>query len=160
MSAAKCSDGQPLLPDVQVDPEQQERPEEDREHRGSDRANGVEMLEVVVRGGDRDAHYEVNDPEQARPGAAAVEAAFKARDLETTLLRGPARDKALKEYGSGRWYGAAEVDRLSEREAQVIATRLVNRAKPHLGLDEEKLAAFTKDFAAGIAAVGATIAGR
>ncbi len=58
-----------------------------------------------------------NDPEQAHSGAVAVEAVFKARDLETTLLRGPARDKALKEYESGRWYGAAEVDRLSEREA-------------------------------------------
>ncbi|MGH9368038.1 MAG: heavy-metal-associated domain-containing protein [Thermoanaerobaculia bacterium] len=94
-----------------------------------------------------------NDPEQARSGAAAVEAAFKARDLETTLLRGPARDKALKAYGSGRWYGAAEIDRLSEREAQVIATRLVNRAKAGLDLPPEKLAALTKDLSGGIAAI-------
>lgn len=96
---------------------------------------------------------EWNDPEQVRSGAAAVEAVLKARDLETTLLRGPARDSALKEYGSGRWYGAAEVDRLSEREAQVIAARLVNRAKPHLGLDPEKLAALTKDLSGGIATI-------
>jgi copper chaperone CopZ len=94
-----------------------------------------------------------NDPEQARSGAATVEAAFKARDLETTLLRGPARDKALKEYGSGRWYGAAEVDRLSEREAQVIAARLVNRAKARLDLPPEKLAALTKDLSGGIATI-------
>lgn len=94
-----------------------------------------------------------NDPEQARSGAAAVEAAFKARDLETALLRGPARDKALKEYGSGRWYGAAEVDRLSEREAQVIATRLVNRAKARLDLAPEKFAALTKDLSGGIATI-------
>jgi hypothetical protein len=93
------------------------------------------------------------DLEQARSGVAAVEAAFKARDLETTLLRGPARDRALKEYGSGRWYDAAEVDRLSEREAEVIAARLVNRAKARLDLTPEKLAALTKDFSAGIAAV-------
>ena len=94
-----------------------------------------------------------NDPEQARSGAVAVEAAFKARDLETTLLRGPARDKALKEYGSGRWYGSAEVDRLSEREAQIIANRLVNRAKARLDLAPDKLAALTKDLSAGIATI-------
>ncbi|HSS44659.1 MAG TPA: heavy-metal-associated domain-containing protein [Thermoanaerobaculia bacterium] len=94
-----------------------------------------------------------NDPEQARSGATTVEAALKARDLEATILRGPARDKALKEYGSGRWYGAAEVDRLSEREAQVIATRLVNRAKSGLGLAPEKLAALTRDLSGGIATI-------
>lgn len=94
-----------------------------------------------------------NDPEQARAGATAVEAAFKARDLETTLLRGPARDRALKEYGSGRWYGAADVDRLSERESQIIANRLVNRAKTRLDLPPEKLAVLTKDLSAGIATI-------
>jgi mercuric ion binding protein len=94
-----------------------------------------------------------NDPEQAVSGAATVEAAFKARDLETTLLRGPARDRALQEYGSGRWYGAAEVDRLSERESQVIAARLVARAKARLELAPEKLEALTKDLSGGIAAI-------
>lgn len=94
-----------------------------------------------------------NDPEQAPSGAAVVEAAFQARNLETALLRGPARDKALTEYGSGRWYGAGEVDRLSEREAQVIATRLVNRAKARLDLSPEKLAALTRDLSGGIAAI-------
>ena len=94
-----------------------------------------------------------NGPEQAHSGAVAVEAVFKARDLETTLLRGPARDKALKEYGSGRWYGAAEVDRLSEREAQVIAARLVNRAKARLDLAPRKLEALTRDLSGGIATI-------
>ena len=93
------------------------------------------------------------DPEQARTGVATVEAAFKARDLETTLLRGPARDRALKEYGSGRWYGSADVDRLSEREAQVIAARLVNRAKAGLDLPPAKLEALTRDLTGGIAAI-------
>jgi len=94
-----------------------------------------------------------NDPKQSRSGVAAVEAVFKARDLETTLLRGLARDKALTEYGSGRWYGAAEVDSLSEREAQVIAARLINRAKARLDLSPEKLEALTKDLSGGIATI-------
>jgi mercuric transport protein len=94
-----------------------------------------------------------NDPELASSGASTVEAAFKTRDLEATLLRGPARDRALKEYGSDRWYGAAEVDLLSEREAEVIAARLINRAKARLELAPERLEALTKDLTGGIAAI-------
>ena len=71
--------------------------------------------------------------------------------MDTTLLRGSAREKALREYESGRWYRAADVDRLSEHEAQVIATRLVNRAKAGLDLSDEKLAALTRDLSRGIA---------
>jgi len=93
------------------------------------------------------------DPSQALSGASAVEAVFKKRDLETALLQGTAREKALQEFQSGHWYGASDVDRLSEREAQVIAARLVNRAKARLDLPPEKLAALTKDLSRGIATV-------
>jgi len=89
------------------------------------------------------------DPGQANTGV--VEAAFKERDLDATILRGQARDTALKEYGSGVWYGVGEVDRLSEKEAHAIATRLIKRAR--LDLPSEKLAAFNKDLTAGIAAI-------
>src|SRR5262249_11051083 len=92
-----------------------------------------------------------SDPDQAYSGAAAVESVFKERDLDATILRGPARDKALHEYGSGRWYGTGEVDRLSETEAHVIATRLINRA--HLDLDPDKLTALNRDLSSGIAAI-------
>jgi copper chaperone CopZ len=93
------------------------------------------------------------DPADAVSGAAAVQTVFEKRDLETSRLRGPARARALEEYESGHWYGAADVDRLSEREAQVIASRLVNRAKPRLGLAPERLAALTKDLSGGIATI-------
>jgi mercuric transport protein len=93
------------------------------------------------------------DPGQAPAGIAAVDAAFKERDLEATVLRGSAREKALKDFESQRWYGASEVDRLSEREAEVIASRLVNRAKSGLDLPPDKLAALTRDLSTGIAAV-------
>jgi copper chaperone CopZ len=92
-----------------------------------------------------------SDPEQAISGTRAVESAFRQRDLDATLLRGAAREKALKDYGSGNWYGVTDVDRLSEREAHVIATRVINRA--HLDLDPGKLAALNQDLSAGIAAV-------
>lgn len=94
-----------------------------------------------------------NDPAQASAGLATVEAAFKERDFETTLLRGAAREKALKEFESGRWYGASDVDRLSEREAEVIARRLVSRAKAQLNLAPKQLAALTRDLTGGIAAI-------
>ncbi len=99
------------------------------------------------------------DPGQARSGASAVEAAFKKGDLETALLQGTAREKALKEFESGHWYGASDVDRLSEREAQVIAARLVNRAEARLDLPPEKLAALTRDLSAGIATILTTDTG-
>jgi mercuric transport protein len=88
------------------------------------------------------------DPDQARSGASAVAAAFKERDLETTLLRGTRRDKALEDFESAHWYGAKDVDRLSEREAAVIASRIVNRARPGLDLLPGRLAALTGDLAA------------
>lgn len=94
-----------------------------------------------------------SDTEQARSGAATVEAIFKARGLETALLRNAARQKALAEFESGRWYGESEVDLLSEREAQVIATRLTNRAKARFGLSPEKLSALTRDLTSGIATI-------
>jgi periplasmic mercuric ion binding protein len=93
------------------------------------------------------------DPGEARSGAQAVEAVFRTRGLETAVLEGAAREKALRQYESTRWYGAADVDCLSEHEARVIAARLVNRAKGGLGLSPQKLQAFEKDLSRGIAAI-------
>lgn len=88
------------------------------------------------------------DPAQAASGAAAVNDAFKKRDLQASPIRDTSRDKALKDFESAQWYGASDVDRLSKREAQVIASRLVARAKHRLGLAPERLAALTHDLAA------------
>jgi mercuric ion binding protein len=77
-----------------------------------------------------------------------VEALFDRNRSSAAVLRGDAREKALKQYRSDQWYGAAEVDRLSEQEARVIASRLVNRAKPRLGASPERLAALTEDLTA------------
>ncbi len=77
----------------------------------------------------------------------AVETLFEAHHLAAAVLRGEAREKAIKEFRSDQWYGAEDVDRLSEHEARVIAARLVNRADSHLGLAPERLAALTEDLA-------------
>ena len=93
------------------------------------------------------------DPAHASAGASTVEAAFKESELETAILRGPEREKAQKEFDSERWYTAKDVDRLSEHEAEVIAARLINRAKPRLNLSADRLAALNRDLTAGIAKV-------
>ena len=78
---------------------------------------------------------------------AAVEALFEKHRLAAATLKGEAREKALKGFQSEQWYGVADVDRLSEHEARVIAARLVNRARGHLDLAPNRLAALTEDLA-------------
>jgi hypothetical protein len=63
------------------------------------------------------------------PSDAAVEALFEKHKLAAATLKGQSREKALRGFQADRWYGAAEVDQLSEHEARVIAARLVNRAR-------------------------------
>ncbi len=75
----------------------------------------------------------------------AVEALFEKHKLAAAALKGQAREQALKEFNSEQWYGAADVDRLSEHEARVIAARLVNRS--HFDLAPNRLAALTEDLA-------------
>jgi mercuric ion binding protein len=78
---------------------------------------------------------------------AAVEALFEKHQLAAAALKGAARERALEGFRSEQWYGAADVDRLSEHEARVIAARLVNRARSHLDLAPNRLAALTEDLA-------------
>ncbi|HVE66756.1 MAG TPA: cation transporter [Thermoanaerobaculia bacterium] len=91
------------------------------------------------------------EPARSGPGHAMVEKAFKQRDLETALLRGSSREKALEDLVTDRWYRANEVDRLSEREGEVIAARLVGRVEGRLGLSKERAAALKKDLSAAVA---------
>ncbi len=86
------------------------------------------------------------EPNHAPSGIPFVVSAFEGNDSEAVTLRGPARESALQEYKVGQWYGPAEVDRLSEREAEVIASRLVTRASLGLAPDVEK--ALTHDLSA------------
>jgi len=68
------------------------------------------------------------------------------RDAERTLKEGKAsklsreaRTKTLADFESGKgWYRGAEVDRLSEEEAGVIAARWVRRVQAKTTLTEEK----------------------
>jgi hypothetical protein len=54
-------------------------------------------------------------------------------------LDGKSRDEAVKDFLSGKgWYRGADVDRLSEEEADVIAARLVRRVQAKTALGKDK----------------------
>ena len=56
-----------------------------------------------------------------------------------TEIQGPSRDEALKDFLSGKgWYRGADVDRLSEEEAGIIAARFVRRVQAKTTLPKDK----------------------
>src|SRR5262249_52525788 len=58
------------------------------------------------------------------------------------------RDEALQGFLSGKgWYRSAEVDRLSEEEAGIIAARLIRRVEAKAPLPKEKAQEFQHDLA-------------
>jgi len=65
--------------------------------------------------------------------------ATKLRKQEATEIKGKPRDETITEFLSGNgWYRGAEVDRLSEEEAGIIAARLVQRVEAKTTLPKEK----------------------
>ena len=61
---------------------------------------------------------------------------------------GKSRDEAVKNFLSGKgWYRGADVDRLSEEEADVIAARLVRRVQAKTALAKDKAEALQRALA-------------
>ena len=61
------------------------------------------------------------------------------KDDRAIELDGKSRDEAVKDFLSGKgWYRGADVDRLSEEEADVIAARLVRRVQAKTALANDK----------------------
>jgi hypothetical protein len=59
--------------------------------------------------------------------------------LSATELEGISRNAALKDFQFGGWYRGADVDRLSEEEAAIIAARLVGRVQAKTRLAKGKV---------------------
>ncbi len=58
---------------------------------------------------------------------------------QATEIQGPFRDETLKDFLSGKgWYRGADVDRLGEEEAGIIAARLVRRVQAKTELPKDK----------------------
>jgi hypothetical protein len=69
------------------------------------------------------------------------------KEDHATEMQGKSRDEAVKDFLSGKgWYRGAEVDRLSEEEAGVIAARLVRWVQAKTPLAKEKAEALQRAF--------------
>jgi hypothetical protein len=65
--------------------------------------------------------------------------ATELKEDRSTKLEGDSHDQAVKDFLSGKgWYHAADVDRLSEEEADIIAARLVRFIKSKSALPNNK----------------------
>jgi copper chaperone CopZ len=65
--------------------------------------------------------------------------AWPIKEDHATELQGDSRDEGLKDFLSGKgWYRGADVDRLSEEEAGIIAARFVRRVQAKTALGKDK----------------------
>jgi hypothetical protein len=86
-------------------------------------------------------------PSTARQRAATLKAILTERQLTAKELKGKVRDQALKEFiSTNGWYRGADVDRLSEEEAGVIAARWVGRIREKISVPEVKVQALQEGF--------------
>jgi hypothetical protein len=70
------------------------------------------------------------------------------KEDRATEMQGSDGDEAVKDFLSGKgWYHAADVDRLSEEEADIIAARLVRWVQTKTGLPKSKAEAMQRAFA-------------
>jgi len=77
-----------------------------------------------------------------RTRAKAVQTVMRKRHVKITELKGGDRKTALQEFLSGKgWYRGGEVDKLSEKEADIISERLVRRVGAKVTLRDEKVKA-------------------
>src|SRR6266705_6417057 len=69
------------------------------------------------------------------------------KEDRATELRGDSRDKAVQDFLSGKgWYHGADVDRLSEEEADIIAARLVHWVQAKSALTKDKAEGLQRAF--------------
>ena len=70
------------------------------------------------------------------------------KEDRATELQGDSRDKAAHDFLSGKgWYHGADVDRLSEEEADIIAARLVRWVQAKSSLPKDKAEGLQRAFA-------------
>jgi len=87
--------------------------------------------------------WKQNDPARARE---KIISSFLEQE-KVREIKGGAREQTLKSFRSGTgWYRGAEVDRLSEEEAEIMAGRLVRRMQKLITITEEKGRALQHEF--------------
>ena len=88
-----------------------------------------------------------SEPSKPRQRSKAVKAILKERGMTAKELTGEAKRQAVKNFQSGSdWYRGADVDRLSEEEASVIANRWIGKFREKIVLTDEKANALQEAF--------------
>jgi L-lactate utilization protein LutC len=83
----------------------------------------------------------------SRQRSEALNSILKEAEIEAKELTGAAKRQALNAFQQKTgWYRGAEVDRLSEEEAGVIAGRLVRRIRAKIVVTDEKANAIEQGF--------------
>ncbi len=73
--------------------------------------------------------------------------AAELKEDHATEMQGKSREEAVKDFLSGKgWYRSADVDRLSEEEADIIAARLVRWVRAKSGLAKDKAEGLQRAF--------------
>ena len=92
-----------------------------------------------------------SDQSTARQRRSLLQAVLKQRQLSAKELKGASSKEALKDFQSGgAWYRGAEVDRLSEEEAGILAVRWVGRVRGKVALTDETAQALQGEFASAL----------
>jgi len=74
--------------------------------------------------------------------------ATELKEDRATEMEGRSREQVVRDFLSGKgWYRGADVDRLSEEEAGIIAARLIRRVEAKTPLPKEKAQEFQHDLA-------------
>jgi len=77
--------------------------------------------------------------------------ATELKEDHAVKMQGKSRDEAVKDFLSGKgWYRGADVDRLSEEEAGVIAARFVRRVQAKTALAKDKADGLERDLTGAI----------
>jgi hypothetical protein len=80
-----------------------------------------------------------------------LKTALESRDITAKELTGTLRRKALKDFQAGSgWYRGADVDRLCEEEAGIIAARWVDRIREKIPVADEKAQALQQGFTGAV----------
>ncbi len=73
--------------------------------------------------------------------------AAELKEDHATEMQGKSREEAVKDFLSGKgWYRSADVDRVSEEEADIIAARLVRWVRAKSGLAKDKAEGLQRAF--------------
>lgn len=78
--------------------------------------------------------------------SAAFKRVSKSQGLSATELKGEKRKESLADFFKGGWFRGAEVDRLSEEEAGIMAGRLIRKIRRLIAVTDEQAKTLRDDF--------------